>query len=262
MMPKSPKERVAKMKPALSRGAACKTCRERKVRCDSVKPVCGTCKRSLLSRGIAETDMPHCLYVHKPRYDEEDITNIANMAALRESHGLNQPSEQTSIPSSSNLQIDDPSTSNQGDNERGGGEFTVGEKERVMILESRIERLEEIVRRRNAAAAALLQSGGASGSHLPPESAVRPSATFGFTPLSSMGAQIQTPVASPFFSSQLLGNRPPLPSQIESQSSQRTPHPRTTNSLEEEYNYLLQMAGGNPQVLEEDEEEYSERVKQ
>jgi hypothetical protein len=84
--------------------------------------------------------MPHCLYVHKPRYDEEDITNIANLAALRESHGLVGSSEQISIPSGSNLQIDDPSTSNSGDNERTGGDFTAGERERVMSLESRIGR--------------------------------------------------------------------------------------------------------------------------
>ncbi|KAH8918613.1 hypothetical protein BT69DRAFT_1353773 [Atractiella rhizophila] len=56
--------------PPLVKNTACKVCRSRKIRCDGKKPVCGTCYRTAISRGIHPKDM-NCTWPFEGEEDED-----------------------------------------------------------------------------------------------------------------------------------------------------------------------------------------------
>ncbi|GAA5910625.1 hypothetical protein JCM8208_007452 [Rhodotorula glutinis] len=95
---------VAARKPkGLSKGAACVTCKLRKVRCDAVKPSCSACRRSARWRG---DDAPGCCYVEatprrkssKSHHDDllRHCLRSASGDSTASSSGMSTPSSERS----------------------------------------------------------------------------------------------------------------------------------------------------------------------
>ncbi|KAH8928204.1 hypothetical protein BT69DRAFT_1277296 [Atractiella rhizophila] len=67
--------------PALPRGRACKRCKERKVRCDAARPICGACRRSAIAQGVDPTTII-CQYEERRVLNEAELEQLAHMAQL------------------------------------------------------------------------------------------------------------------------------------------------------------------------------------
>ncbi|GAA6029061.1 hypothetical protein JCM8097_001574 [Rhodosporidiobolus ruineniae] len=72
----------AAKKSILQKGNACSTCKARKVRCDAVKPRCGSCTRSARFRGI-NPDSITCDYLPPPLKRSSSTTPSKRAAAKR-----------------------------------------------------------------------------------------------------------------------------------------------------------------------------------